>query len=80
MLGGLSEGLECERVRGEGYWSEGLSLSASVLGEGAWGGWETGAMPWARVPVTMLSTPPPAPGRPPAAATLISPGGNLQTQ
>lgn len=36
-------------------------------------------MPWARVPVTMLSTPPPAPGSPPAAATLISPGGNLQT-
>lgn len=35
MLGGLLEGLECEGVRGEGYWSEGLSLSASVLGEGA---------------------------------------------
>lgn len=33
--GGLSEGLECDGVRGEGYWSEGLSLSASVLGEGA---------------------------------------------
>lgn len=35
-------------------------------------------MPCARVPGTRLSTPPPAPGRPPAAATLISPGGNLK--
>lgn len=36
-------------------------------------------MPCARVPETRLSTPPPAPGRPPAAATLIRPGGNLKT-
>lgn len=36
-------------------------------------------MPCARVPGTRLSTPPPAPGRPPAVATLISPGGNLKT-
>lgn len=34
-------------------------------------------MPCARVPGTKLSTPVAAPGRPPAAATLISPGGNL---
>lgn len=35
--GGAGEegGLECDGVRVEGYWSEGLSLSASVLGEGA---------------------------------------------
>lgn len=78
MGGGCPEVTECVPGTGdEGYWSEGMSLSGSVLGEGAWGGWETGAMPCARLPGTRLSTPPPAPGRPPAAATLISPGGNL---
>lgn len=35
-------------------------------------------MPCGKVPGTRLSTPPPAPGRPPAAATLIRPGGNLE--
>lgn len=78
MVGGCPEVTECVPGSGDvGYWSEGMSLSASALGEGAWGGWETGAMPCARLPATRLSTPPPAPGRPPAAATLISPGGNL---
>lgn len=38
----------------------------------------TGAMPCARVPETRLSTPVPDPGRPPVAATLIRPGGNLE--
>lgn len=75
--GGLPEVTECAGGGMGGYWSDGMSLSASALGEGACGGWETGAMPCARVPETRLSTPPPAPGRPPAAATLIRPGGNL---
>ena len=76
--GWFPEVTECAGGGCGGYWSEGMSLSASALGEGAWGGWETGAMPCAKVPETRLSTPPPAPGRPPAAATLIRPGGNLK--
>lgn len=76
--GWFPEVTECAGDGRGGYWSDGMSLSASaLLGEGAWGGWETGVRPCARVPVTRLSTTAPAPARPPAAATLIRPGGNL---
>lgn len=76
---GFPEVKECAGGGRGGYWSDGMSLSASAFvgcpGDGAWGGWVTGVMPCA-IPETRLSTP--APGRPPAAATLIKPGGNLK--
>ena len=54
------------------YWSAGKSLSVSALegwlGDGVWGGRETGATPWAmgKVPATMPSIAAPVPIKPPA--------------